>query len=181
MKTFLLYGVAWALTGFVLMVVLYLLGFHSDPEKLTTAQVIGGVAGLGIAITCIVLGTKARRREIPATEEFGYSRAFGAGLMVSVVAALCAVATSFAYVSFVNPEFTDVIVQAQVQKMEEKRVPAEHIERAEKMIRTMSGPAVQAIMGCVGTLVFGTIISLISAAVMKREAVDEPPSLPATG
>ena len=168
MKTYLIYGLAWAIAGMVLAVVLYLLGFHSDPARLSAAQVIGGVGGLVIAVICIVLGTKARRAQVPATEEFGYGRALGAGVMVAVCAALFSLATTYVYAKFINPDFSEMIVQAQVAKLEEKRMPAAQVEAAEKMIRTMTSPGVQAVFGCLGMVFFGTIISLVTAAVLKR-------------
>jgi hypothetical protein len=173
MKTYLIYGLAWAIAGAVLAVTLYLLGFHSDPAKLTSAQIIGGLGGLAIAVICITLGTKARRAETPATEEFGYGRALGAGVMIALFGALFGSITTYAYAKFINPEFVDVIVQAQVQKLEEKKLTAAQIEGAEKMIRMMSSPGVQACFGFIGTILFGTVISLVTAAVLKRSAAPE--------
>ena len=180
MKTYLIHGLAWAIAGCVLNVVLYLLGFHSDPARLVPAQIIGGLTGLVIAITCIALGTKARRSEIPPTEEFGYGRALGAGVMVALFGALFGSMTHYAYAKFINPEFVDVIVQAQVQKLEERNLSAAQIEGAEKMIRSMSGPGVQALFGFIGGVLFGTIISLVTAAILKRPAAPETFATPPT-
>jgi len=181
MKTYLTYGAAMAIAGAVLNVVLYLLGFHSDPAKLTTAQIIGACGGLAIGITCLTLGIKARREEIPATEEFGYGRALGAGVMITLFGALFNIVTAFTYAKFINPDFVDVIVQAQSQAMEAKGVPAVQIEGAEKMIRLFAGPVAQAISGFFGGLIFGTLISLVAAAFLKRpagpESFAEPPAL----
>lgn len=38
MKTYLTYGTAMAGSGFVLTLVLFILGFHSDPAKLGVSQ-----------------------------------------------------------------------------------------------------------------------------------------------
>ncbi len=173
MKTYLIYGAAMAIAGAVLAIVLYLLGFHSDPAKLTAAQIIGTCVGLGIAITCITLGIKARRAEVPTTEDFGYGRALGAGVMIALFAALFGTVSTFAYAKFINPEFVDVIVQAQIQKMESQGMNSAQLESAEKMIRAMSGPLAQTIFGCLGSFVFGTLISLVAAAVLKRPAAPE--------
>jgi hypothetical protein len=182
MKTYLIYGAAMAVGGAVLAIVLYLLGFHSDPAKLMTAQVAGMLGGLVIGVTCITLGIKARRAEVPATEDFNYGRAFGAGVMITLIAATLGIVTTYVYGKFINPEFVDVIVQAQMQKLEAKHVPAERAEAMEKMIRMMSGPAVQAASSFLGGMFFGTIISLIAAAFLKRPAAPpafDPPPTPA--
>jgi hypothetical protein len=65
MKTCSLYGFISALAGALLALALYFTGFHSDPAKLPAAKAIGLCAGLAIVITCLVLGVKARRAEIP--------------------------------------------------------------------------------------------------------------------
>jgi ABC-type dipeptide/oligopeptide/nickel transport system permease component len=181
MKTYLTYGFAMAFAGAALAVLLYLLGYHSDPAKLRAAQGIGMAGGLAIGVTCIVLGTKARRAEIPASEEFGYGRAFGAGFMIALFASLFGIITTFVYAKFINPEFVDVIVQAQVQQLEAKGLSADKIQGAEKVIRTMASPYVQACFSFIAGLVMGTIISLITAAFLKRPAApfaaETPPSL----
>ncbi len=178
MKTYLTYGVAMAIAGAVLNVVLYLVGLHSDPAKLTIAQIVGGVGGLGICITCLTLGIKARRAEIPATEEFGYGRALGSGVMIALFASLLGIVTTFVYAKFINPDFVDVLVQAQNQKFEAKGMSSTQIESAEKVVRMMSGPAVQAVFSFFGGMVFGTIISLVAAAFLKRPAAPEIPASP---
>src|SRR5687768_12619136 len=118
MKTYLMYGFVMALAAAVLNVVLYLLGLHSDPTKLATAQILGVVVGLGIAVVCITLGIKARRAQLPATEEFNYGKAFGAGFMIVLFSAFFGIITTIAYATVFNPGFTDVIVQSEVTKLE---------------------------------------------------------------
>src|SRR5436190_548993 len=105
MKTYLTYGSAMAGGGFLLVIVLYVLGFHSDPAKLRTAQWIQGCVGLGIGITCTVLGTKARRAQVPLTEDFGYGSALGTGVMIALFAALIGLVTTFLYGGVINPHF----------------------------------------------------------------------------
>ena len=169
-----------ALAGALLAIGLYLLGFHSDPDKLGTAQVIGTLGGLIIGTACITLGIKARRAAVPATEEFGYGRALGTGVLVALFAALFGIGTSLLYTTVINPKFIDVIVQAQVGKLEEKGLSAAQIEGAEKMIRTLSSPGLQSVFNFFGGLLFGTLISLVSAAFLKRPATAEalePPGL----
>ncbi len=173
MKIYLTYGAAMAIAGAVLNVVFYLLGLHSDPAKLSLAQVLGICLGLPISVVCLVLGIKARRAEVPPTEEFSYGRALGAGVMISLFAGLFGMVTTYVYAAFINPEFVDVIVRAQVQGMEAKGLSAAQTEGAEKMIRAFSGPTAQTITALVGSLIFGTVISLIAAAFLKREAAPE--------
>jgi hypothetical protein len=173
MKTYLTYGSAMAGGGFVLVLVLYILGFHSDAAKISTAQWIQGVLGLGIGIACIVLGTKARRGSVPAEEEFGYGSALGAGVMITLVAALIGIATNLIYTQLINPGMTDLVMQAQIAKWEAAGLSSARIEQAEGMMRKMMSPAAQVAFGFCAGMLFGTLVSLVTAAFLKRPAKDE--------
>ena len=177
MKTYLTYGFYMALGGALLLLALFFLGFHSDPAKLSTAQWVQGCGGLVISIACIVLGTKARRAEVPATEEFGYGSALGAGVMITLFAALFGMVTTYLYGTVINPNFTDVMMQAQAAAFEDKGVPADKIEQIQKASAMFMKPAVTAVFGFVFGMIFGTIISLITAAFLKRPASDELPAM----
>ena len=173
MKTYLTYGSAMAGGGFVLVLILYILGFHSDASKISTAQWIQGVLGLGVGIVCIVLGTKAKRASVPATEEFGYGGALGTGVMITLFAALIGIVTNLLYMQVINPGMTDLIIQAQTAKMEAAGMSGARLEQVEAMTRKMMSPPIQACFAFLGGMFFGTIISLITAAFLKRPATDE--------
>ncbi len=175
MKIYLTYGFAIAFANLLLAAILFFLGFHSDPDKLGPAQAIGTAGGLAISIIGIVLGTKARRAEVPSSEPFGYGRALGAGVMITLFAALITIVTHWLYLTVINPGFTDVMLQSQVAKMEASGLSSTQIENAEAMMRRMMHPALQAIFAFIGALVFGVIISLITAAFLKRSETTPPP------
>lgn len=175
MKTYLTYGFAMSIAGALLTLALFFLGFHSDPAKFSTAQWIGGLGGLAIGVVAIVLGTKARLAEVPATEAFGYGRALGAGVMITLFAALIGIVTNYVYMQIINPGMADMIVQAQIDKFEAKGMSGAQLEQAEKMTRAMTGPLISSCFGFIGGMVFGTLISLVTAAFLKREASGEPP------
>lgn len=173
MKTYLKYGGAAAGGAFVMVLILFAIGMHSDPSQLSTAQMIQMVLGLAIGITCTVLGIKERRAATPLDQDFGYGKALGAGVMVTLIAATLGLATNAIYMHVVNPGFNDVIVQAQIAKWEAANMSAARIEQAEAMMRKMMSPPIQMAMGFAGGMFFGTIISLIAAAFLKRPPADE--------
>ncbi|HWA84595.1 MAG TPA: DUF4199 domain-containing protein [Opitutus sp.] len=174
MKTYVTYGFLVALGGALLNLVLFFLGFHSDVEKLSSAQWIGGCAGLAIGVTFTVLGTRVRRTEVPASEPFGYSRALGAAVMITLFAALFGALFNFIYMQFINPGFQDVIMQAQASKLEAKGLSGAQLEQAEKMTRMFTGPLISSCFNFLGGMFFGTIISLIIAAFVRRPATPAP-------
>jgi hypothetical protein len=173
MKTYLKWGGAMAGASFLVVIVVYLLGLHSDPTKLGTGQAIQMVLGLAVGIACIVLGTKELRATVPPAEEFSYGRALGAGVMITLFAAAFGIISNLLYMQFINPGMTEVAVQAQIAKWESMGMSGAQIERAEGMMRTMMSPALSMVFGFLGGMLFGTIISLISAAFLKRPASEE--------
>jgi hypothetical protein len=170
MKPYLSFGAFIALGNAVVTLVLYLAGFHSDPAKLSTAGYIAMVAGLAIGITLLVFGIRAKRAQIPVTEEFNYGKAFGAAVMISLFATLFSSVFMFIYQSFINPSFADVMVQAQISAMQAKGMPSDTIDKAEGMMRMMLKPAVQAGIGFISGMIFNVVISLIVAAFLRRKA-----------
>ena len=175
MKTYLTYGFAMAFVGALLNFAFYFLGYHSDPAKLQTAQTIAIWLGLAVSVVCIILGTRARRAEAPLTEEFGYGAALATGVLITLIAAFFNVVLSYLYVQIVNPSFMDTVAQMQIQKLEARGMTPTQIEQAETMMRRFMTPVAQAIFGFLGTMLFGTVISLITSAFLKRSTSEPPP------
>lgn len=178
MKTYLTYGSAMAGGGFLLTIVLYVLGFHSDAEKIGTSQMIQMCVGLVIGVVCIVLGTKAKRATVPLEEDFGYGSALGAGVMISLFAGLIGIVTTLIYVVLINPGMNEIVMQAQVAKWEAAGMTSAQIEQAQGFMKSMMSPPIQAAFGFLGGLFFGTLISLVTSAFLKRSVTD---SLPPVG
>jgi len=176
MKSYLTYGAFIAIGNAVVTLVLFLTGFHSEAEKLQTAGYVSGLAGLAIGITLLIIGVRAKRAETPITEEFSYGKALGAAVMISLFATLFSTTFQFIYTSFINSNFAEVTVQAQIAGMQAKGIPSDTIEKAEGMMRMMTKPAVMAGFGFAGGMFFNVIISLIAATFLKRRSVEVPPT-----
>jgi Protein of unknown function (DUF4199) len=170
MKTCSLYGLFLAVTGAVITLLLYFLGYHSDPAKLGAGKLIGGLVVLVASVFITVLGIKARRSEVPESEPFGYGKALGAGMMVSVVAVLLSTVFNFVYFTFINTGYMELMVQDQMDKLQAKGLSGAQLEQAEKMTRMMMGPVPSALIGVIVGLFFGLLIALILAAFLKRPA-----------
>jgi hypothetical protein len=121
------------------------------------------------------MGVRARRAEIPDAEEFGYGRAVGAGVMISVVASALGSIFTYAYVAFINTGYSEVLLQDQMDKLQAKGLSAAQLEQAEKMTRMFMGPLAMALAGLLAGVIFGVIISIIIAAFLKRAARQAPP------
>jgi Protein of unknown function (DUF4199) len=174
MKTVALYGFISALAGAFLTLIQFFLGLHSDLAKLPIANWVGGLGGLAIYAACITLGTRAKRAELPATEGFGYGRALWTGLQVASVATVLNTLFGYAYNNFINPAFTDLLLQDKLAKLESSGMSGDKLDQAESMTRMMFRPIPIAIYFVIIGMVSGLIISLIVAAIVKRPETAPP-------
>ena len=179
MKTYVTYGFYMALAGLLLSLAFFFLGFHATAAKMQSTQIINTIGLLAIAISILAFGIKARRADVPATEEFGYGRAVLAGFLITLWACLFGIITNYLYFQLINPGITDIMVQAQMDKLEAKGLSGAQLEQAEKMTRMFMKPAMFAVVGFLGGLFWGTLISLVTAAFLKRKTTDAVPPLAA--
>ena len=177
MKTCALYGFISMLAGAFLVLVLYFIGFHSDPAKLGAAKAIVGFGGLAIAIAVTALGVKARREEVPAAEEFGYGATLWAGVLISLVAAILSAIFTYAYHAFINPGFSEILIQDAMSKLEAKGISGDQLEKIESFNRIMFSPLPMALIALVFGFIGGVIISLVVAAFLKRPSPAQPPAV----
>jgi len=176
MKTTLFYGFAMAIVGTLLAYSLFFLGYHDSVEKLGTSQTISMIVGILNGITCITLGIRARREEVPASEPFGYGRALGTGTLIALWGSIFGTISHVLYMAVINPGFQDVVVQGELAKLEARGMSSAQIEQAEGMIRMMTGTVVQGIAALIFGFLFAFVFALIIAAFTRRPA---PPATPA--
>jgi hypothetical protein len=174
MKTCSLYGFISALAGAFLVLILYFTGLHSDPAKLTAAKWVGGLGGLAIGVTVTALGIKARREEVPATEGFGYGSALWAGVLITFVSSVLSGLFTYCYHSFINPGFSDILLQDSISKLEARGLSGAQLDKMESLNRVLFSPVWEALLALIFGFIFGFIICLIVAAFLTRPA---PPKL----
>ncbi|WP_066506165.1 DUF4199 domain-containing protein [Rufibacter sp. DG15C] len=97
-----------------------------------------------------------------------YGQGLGIGTVLSAVAGLLGGIFTFIYVKFVDTAFLQKVQDLQIAKMEEQGLSEAQIEKATEMAATFSGPGMMLVMGILGTLVIGFLVSLVMAAIMKR-------------
>ncbi|CAN5355744.1 hypothetical protein BH09BAC5_BH09BAC5_12720 [soil metagenome] len=77
---------------------------------------------------------------------------------------------TYIFMSYIAPGLMESEMMKQETLMEAKGLPAEQVEMAMKYARMFSKPPVLAVMSLVGGMFFLTIINLIVAAIMKKDA-----------
>jgi ABC-type sugar transport system permease subunit len=169
MSTKFIYALTLTICGALLNLLLYFTGFQT--EKLATGQYFQWL-GFIIMFAVLWLGIKAVRDEAPE-KGMSYGRGVGTGTLISLYSGLMSSVYSFIHFKFVNPEFADYQLALIRPKWEAAGMGEAQMDQAEKMTRAMMGPVAQAILTPIMVVLFGLILSLIIAAILKRPAPDQ--------
>jgi hypothetical protein len=173
MKTCALYGFINALAAAFLTLVVYFLGFHSSVEKLQAGKWPTALVGIAVAVTCMVLGTRARREEVPVAESFGFGRALWAAFLVALIASVLTAIFNYCYYAFINPGISDILLQDSMTKLQNSGMSSDRMDKMEAMNRTFMTPPWETLFSFGGSLVFGFLIALILAGFLKRPTPPE--------
>lgn len=172
MKTYVTYGLILTFVSAVVTLVLQIMGMFT-PEHLGTAMILGILCGLALNITLIIMGTKADRATVGAAA-FGYGRALKAGFMIVLFAACFGLVFNLIYFKFINPNMGETTAEWTRSLMERMGAPDAQIEAKIAEIKEKSTLMRQVVNGFISTIVFGTIVSLITSAFLKRPAAEPP-------
>jgi len=172
MKTPFVFGLGMAFANAVFALVLHLLGITTEPGRIWLTILLGFPIALAILLTGIVLATRQARATAGATG-FPYSQAFTVGFIAVLVASIGGALFNAIYYKFIFPEFAEVAAESTRSMLEKFGARAADVEKAVEDIRAKSTITRQVVSGFVGTLIMGTIISLITAAIMKRPPADD--------
>ncbi len=163
------YALILTIAGAVFNLLLYFTGFQT--EKLATGQHLQWF-GFIITIAVLFLGIKAVREESPG-KYMGYGKGVGAGVLISLYSGLMSAGYTFIHFKFVNTEFVDYNMELVRAKWEQAGMGADQMEKADGFARMFMGPVAMAIMTPIMAVIFGLILSLIIAAILKRPAPPE--------
>lgn len=177
MKIPLTYGSLLALIGALLTFGLFLAGLHDTPEKLHVVQPITIGVMVVASIVLFALAMRARRAQYPTNREWNYGPALGTGALTAMWSALFSAVVSYVYFALVNPQFSDVLYQMQVAKLEEKGMSSAQIEQAEKFMRMFMSPVVLTISSLIQSFIIGVIFSLIIAIFFRKPLAPAIPSV----
>ena len=169
MSTKFVYALTLTISGALLNLLLYFTGFQT--EKLATGQYFQWL-GFVLMFAILWLGIKAVRDEAPE-KGMSYGRGVGIGTLISLYSGLMSSVYSFIHFKFVNTQFADYQLALIRPKWEAAGMPEAQMDQAEKVTRAMMGPVAQAIMTPIMVVIFGLILSLIIAAILKRPAPEQ--------
>ena len=162
MSTKFFYALVLTIAATVFQLVLFFTGLQT--EHLSTGQY---VQWLGVVIDAVVLwlGIQAVRDEKPG-RTLTYGQKLGAGVLISLYSGLMSAVYTFVHVKFINVDFPDYMIDTLRTKWAAAGLGEAQMAQAERMTRMMLAPGVQAMLVPVFTLLIGTVLSLIIAAML---------------
>ncbi len=173
MSTRFFYALVLTIAATVFQLVLFFTGLQT--EHLATGQY---VQWLGVVIDAAVLwlGIKAVRDEKPG-RTLTYGQRLGAGVVISLYSGLMSGVYTYLHFRFINVNFAEYTIDMVRAKWAAAGLAESQMAQAERMTRMMLAPGVQALLAPVFTVLIGTVLSLIIAALLQdasRPAAADP-------
>jgi len=135
--------------------------------NLSLNKALGWVSWL-VVIAIVYYAMKIYRDTVnQGTLNFG--NAFTIGLLVCVISGFISAVFAYIQFSFISPELIDKMVQISEEKLLSKGMSDDVVERSLEMSRKFMVPWIMSLMAFVFTVFIGAIISLVMAAIVKKE------------
>ncbi|MEM7101962.1 MAG: DUF4199 domain-containing protein [Bacteroidota bacterium] len=154
----------YALIGSLLLIIagmaLYMMGVMNNT--------VSNVINLVVMSIAIVLGLRTYRDEtLGGSLTFG--QGFGTGMLISLIMGVLMAIWTYVFMAFVAPDFIEKILDMSRESMIDRGMDDDTIEQAMKQTAAFMTPAMMSVFAVVGTLLFGLVISLISAAIIQKK------------
>ncbi len=155
--------IKWALIYVVTAIVVIFLYQFSNLSLNSPVRYLSNIP----FIAFLLLAQKEFKEQQGGYIKFG--EAFSAGFKYALFAGLILAVFMYIYVGFVNPELLAKSVEEQRDKMMEKNgLSSEQVDTAIEVSKKY-GAIIASVSQVIGSAIFGVIISLIGAAIFKKE------------
>jgi hypothetical protein len=167
------HALTYGLYGALVLIVIGLIGQLTglvDPSQPNggSGSMIINILNAVVTAGALVMAVKKHRDE-DLEGYIAFGKAFGLGMLTVVVIAVISAVWTFVYISFIDPEMIDVMKEAARGQMESQGMSGEQLEQAMAMNAKFMNPAMITVFALLGSMFFGLIISLVVAAVMKKQ------------
>ena len=158
-STALKYAIITGLASFIFSIITYVTNLYLN-------SAVNWLVYL-ILLAGLVFTVKDRRdKDLGGYITFG--EAFGAGFLFCVLFAVLSAITSYIMIQFIAPDMITEILKQTEQKMIDKGLSDDQIQMAMGYTKKFMNPAWMVLWIVVGTAFFGCILSLIVAAIFKK-------------
>ncbi len=162
--TMLQHTMTWgAITGIV--IIIYSLILYLTGQTFNTAL---GYFSYILLIAGIITGTLLFRNKV-LNGHISYGNAFIAGLLIVIFSAILSSFFSFILMRFIDPGLIEQLVSKTEEKMLNQGLNDEQIELIIERTRKMVASPFSVVIGLLGMIIIGTILSLITSAFIKKE------------
>jgi len=159
----LIWGVIIGLISIVYSVILYMLN--------QTFNRALGYAGIIIMIVGLAIAMKSYRVNI-LDGILPFGKAFGFGVLIVVFASLLGSIYTYLLYTVIDPGLQEKMLEFAADKMlESGRVPEAQLDQALEFSKKFMSPTYLTVSGFIFSCLGGTVISLIMAAIFKKEEV----------
>lgn len=167
-STAMVYGLYIGVILMLYSVILYVSGQ-------TQNKTLGYLSFLLYGGSIVVAQIYYRNRELDGI--ITYSQALGFGVAIMLFSGIVTALYTIILYSFIDPSLIDQMKTMQEEAMMQKGMSEDQIEAAMSIASKMMTPAWMSIMGLIGSVLIGTIISLVSSTFVKKlpneDAFDE--------
>ncbi|MBC7922513.1 MAG: DUF4199 domain-containing protein [Ferruginibacter sp.] len=160
------YGAIAALVSIIYGTIMQIAGLATDPAM----TVVSFVVSVGIFTAAIVYAMKDFKSQ--SGGYMSYGEGLGLGSLLSAVAGLISSAFSAIYIGFIDDSSMKKSMAMQRQAMEQQGQDDAQIDQAMAMAERFTGPGFIFFFGFLASLFLGFILSLIIAAVMKKDRME---------
>ena len=165
MKTELRYGIIFAGVVVVYVMIEHVLGFNTVRHDIGQYTRLAGVL---VPIIAIVLGVRAKRRELNGQLTFG--QGVKTGFLIAVIQTTLTTLWFLFYGSVINPEFVNTMLEFERTKMTNAGSTTAEINSSIGTMRTLySFPYLQLFQEVIG-VIYGLIVAVLAAAIFRRRA-----------
>ena len=161
------YGLIGGLVLIAIGLVMQLSGLVDPTDLDKPTNKIANILNYVIFAALAVLAIKAYRDANGGFVTFG--KAFTVGILTMLVVAAITLVWSYVYFALIEPDLLEGIQDAAKEQMIDQRgMSEEDADQAMGMMSWMWNPVMMSVMAALGTVFAGLIISLIVAAIMKK-------------
>ena len=125
-----------------------------------------GWVSFALAIVFIVLAMREYRTQNNGFMSYG--EGLGVGTLVSAISGLLSATYGMIYTMFIDPTIPQKLQDKIQEQWEAQGLTDEQIEQASEMMKWTQSPGMTFLFGMISAIVGGLIISLIVAAILKK-------------
>jgi hypothetical protein len=158
------YSLKWGVIIGIVLVIYTLLLYVFD---LSLNRALGWIANIIMLIAVFLIVKNYRDKINNGLISFG--NAFSVSFLTMLFSGIISAIFAYLLYNYIAPELIDKLVAFQEEKLLSRGIPEDMIEAQINMGRKFMSPGFIALFALGGTIIFGAIISLIIALILKKE------------